>query len=100
MPEESFPHLPLQREEPVTEKRPGGRRIPGTPADPAGHGRALRQRLETAKTEAAINIGGFDDRPLFRFTVEKGFDPDTLLNISNAIEIVSQEGGRRRRCIC
>ena len=92
MPEESFPHLPLQREEPVTEKRPGGRRIPGTPADPAGHGRALRHRLETAKTEAAINIGGFDDRPLFRFTVEKGFDPDTLLNISNAIEIVSQEG--------
>ncbi len=92
MPDESFPHLPLQREEPVTEKRPGGRRIPATPADPAGHGRALRQRLDTAKAEAATDVGGFDDRPLFRFAVEKGFDPDALLNISNDIEIVSQEG--------
>lgn len=92
MPEESFPHLGLQREERVTKKRPGGRRIPGTPADPAGHGRTLQQRLETAKTEAATDVGGFDDRPLFRFTVEKGFDPNALLNISNDIEVVSQEG--------
>lgn len=92
MADDTFPHLPLQREEPVTEKRPGGRRIPGTPADPAGHGRTLRERFDTAKTEAATDIGGFDDRPLFRFTVEKGFDPDALVNISNDIEVVSQEG--------
>lgn len=89
---ESFPHLPLQREEPITEKRPGGRVIPSTPTDPAAHGRALRQRLETAKTEAGSDVGGFDDRRLFRFTVNKGFDPDSLRNISRDIELVSQEG--------
>ena len=68
--DKTFPHLPLQREEPVTEKRPGGRRVPSAPADPAAHGRTLRQRLETAKVEAATDVGGFDDRRLFRFTVE------------------------------
>ena len=66
--------------------------MPHAPDDPAGHGRTLRQRLETAKTEAATDIGGFDDRPLFRFTVERGFEPEALLKISNDIEIVSQEG--------
>ena len=90
--DETFPHLPLQREEPVTEKRPGGRRVPTAPADPAAHGRALRQRLETAKDEAATDVGGFDDRRLFRFTVDKGFDPDSLLKISNEVELISQEG--------
>lgn len=90
--DETFSHLPLQREEPVTEKRPGGRRVPSAPADPAAHGRALRQRLETAKVEAATDVGGFDDRRLFRFTVDKGFDPDSLLKISNEVELISQEG--------
>ena len=90
--EESFPHLRLQREEPVTEKRTGGRRIPVAPSDPVAHGRTLQQRLETAKSQAATAIGGFDDRPLFRFTVEKGFDPDALRKISADIEVVSQEG--------
>ena len=65
--------------------------MPHAPDDPAGHGRILRQHLETAKTETATDIGGFDDRPLFRFTVERGFEPEALLNISNDIEIVSQE---------
>ena len=92
MPDESFPHLTLQREERVTEKRPGGWRGTYTPIDPAGHGQTLCQRLDTAKVEAATDIGGFDDRPLFRFTVEKGFNPDDLLKISGDIEIVSQEG--------
>ena len=89
---ESFPHLTLQREDPITEKRSGRPHIPTTPSDPAVHGRTLRQRLETAKTEASTDVGGFDDRPLFRFTVEKGFDPDALRNISNDIEVDSQEG--------
>ena len=89
---ESFPHLALQREDPITEKRSGRPPIPTTPSDPAVHGRTLHQRLETAKTEASTDVGGFDDRPLFRFTVEKGFDPDALRNISNNIEVVSQEG--------
>lgn len=90
--EESFPHLPLQREEPVTEKRPPGRYPRAVPGDPAAHGRALRDDLESAKAEVETDIGGFDQRRLFRFTVEKGFNPDDLSRISADIELVSQEG--------
>lgn len=90
--EETFPHLPLQREEPVTEKRPRGGFARPAPADPAGHGRALRKCLETAMTETDTDVGGFDDRKLFRFTVDRGFDPELLRKISTDIELVSQEG--------
>lgn len=90
--DETFPHLPLQREEPVTEKRPKQGFGRPAPADPAAHGRALRDRLETAKAEADTDVGGFDERRLFRFTVEKGFNPDDLSKISADIELVSQEG--------
>ena len=90
--DESFPHLVLQREEPITERRPSRPFIPVKPADPAAHAQSLRNRLEIAKTAATTDIGGFDDRLLFRFTVERGFDPDRLRNISNDIEVVSQEG--------
>jgi len=90
--EESFPHLPLNREEPVTEKRPGGRPFFVPPDDPPAHGRMLIERLERAIEQTDEDIGGFDDRRLFRFTVEKGFDPDTLSNVSPEIEFVSQEG--------
>jgi len=90
--EESFPHLPLNREEPVTEKRPGTWRPPAPPDDPPAHGRMLQKRLESAKKQTDEDIGGFDDRRLFRFTVNKGFDPDTLRNVSPEIEFVSQEG--------
>lgn len=90
--EESFPHLPLRREEPVTEKRPGGRTFFVPPADPLAHGRMLIDRLGGAIDQTDEDIGGFDDRRLFRFTVNKGFDPDTLRNISPEIEFVSQEG--------
>lgn len=91
--EEFFPHLPLNREEPVTEKRPGTWPPPPEPPDdPPAHGRMLIERLESAKKQTDEDIGGFDDRRLFRFTVNKGFDPDTLRNISPEIEFVSQEG--------
>jgi len=76
----------------VYEKRSGGwpRSVP--PADPLAHGRRLQERLESAKKQTDEDIGGFDDRRLFRFTVNKGFDPDTLRNVSPEIEFVSQEG--------
>jgi hypothetical protein len=90
--EESFPHLPLNREEPVTEKRPAGRLYFEPPADPPAHGRRLKERLESAKKQTDEDIGGFDDRRLFRFTVNKGFDPETLRHVSPEIEFVSQEG--------
>lgn len=91
MADESFPHLPLQREGPITAKRPRPGRGPRPPEDPASHGRALGERLEAAKAAAATDIGGSDDHLLFRFTVEKGFDPRDLLKVSNDIQVVSQE---------
>lgn len=90
--EETFPHLALQREAPVNEKRPGSNPRTKEPDDIRGHGRGLLQRLSSAKEQAAGDVGGFDDRRLFRFSVEKGFSPEDLRKISPEIEFVSQEG--------
>ncbi len=94
---DSFPHLPLQREEPVNDKRPGRYPVPTEPDDTAAHGKKLRQELSKATIEAGEDEGGFDERRLFRFTVEEGFSPDELTKIASPdfrdqIEVVSQEG--------
>jgi len=88
---ETYPHLSLQREALVFEKRsaPPPRHIP--PMDISAHGRRIQQSLETAKELANKLIGGFDDRRLLSFKVEKGFNPDDLRKISTDIELVSQE---------
>jgi hypothetical protein len=87
----NYPHLPLQREEPITEKRPGNFRPPQPPDDPAAHGRALGLQLQETIQQTEQDIGGFDDRRLFRFQVDKSFNPDELKKISGEIEFVSQE---------
>ena len=89
---ETYPHLQIQREEPITEKRPGGRPQFFVPNNPAEHGKQLREGWRQAKQKVDQEVGGFDDRKLFRFSVQKGFDPDSLKNISRDIEFVSQEG--------
>jgi len=89
--EETFSHLTLQREAPVNEKRPGTYMPPKAPSDTRGHGRGLLQKLTDAKEQAATDLGGFDDRKLFRFSVQKGFNPEDLRKISSEIEFVSQE---------
>jgi hypothetical protein len=89
--EETFPHLALLREAPVNEKRPGNYVPPKEPKDVRGHGRGLLQKLADAKEQAAGDVGGFDDRRLFRFSVQKGFNPEDLRKISPEIEFVSQE---------
>lgn len=89
--DQGHPHLRLEREAPVTEKRPAGRRIPEAPTDPVAHAMALRQGLHAAKERAATDVGGFDERRLIRFSVEKGFNPEDLRRISPEIEFVSQE---------
>jgi hypothetical protein len=53
--------------------------------------------LASATIEADTDEGGFDDRRLFRFTVEEGFSPDELNKIVSPdfrgeFEVVSQEG--------
>lgn len=89
--EETFPHLTIQREAPVNEKRPGTYKPPKAPSDVRKHGRGLLQKLANAKEQSASGVGGFDDRKLFRFTVDKGFNPEDLRKISTEIEFVSQE---------
>lgn len=89
--EETFPHLAIQREAPVNEKRSRQYRPPPPPSDVRGHGRGLLQKLANAKEQSAGDVGGFDDRKLFRFTVHKGFNPEDLRKISTEIEFVSQE---------
>jgi len=87
----SYPHLPLQREEPITEKRSSTFPPPKVPSDPAAHAKALGLRLQETVQQTDMDIGGFDDRRLFRFKVSKGFNPDDLRKISGEIEFVSQE---------
>jgi hypothetical protein len=88
---ETYPHLSLQRETPVNEKRPGGNPRPTPPSNIPEHGRRIQQSLEIAKETADELISGFDNRRLFSFNVEKGFNPDDLRKISTEIEFVSQE---------
>ncbi|WP_319549139.1 S8 family peptidase [Desulfogranum marinum] len=95
--DEFFPHIPLQREEPVNDKRPGRPPRFTTPDDTAAHGKGIQEFLTRATVEADLNEGGFDERRLFRFVVEEGFSPDDLPKIAspefrNEIEVVSQEG--------
>ena len=87
----NYPHLPLQREEPITEKRSSTFPPPKVPSDPAAHAKALGLRLQETVQQTDMDIGGFDDRRLFRFKVSKGFNPDDLRKISGEIEFVSQE---------
>lgn len=87
----SYPHLPLQREEPVTEKRSGRPPRIDAPSDPAHHAKTLGLQLKESIQQTEQDIGGFDDRKLFRFKVNKSFNPDDLRKISKEIEFVSQE---------
>jgi subtilisin family serine protease len=88
----SYPHLPLQREAPITEKRPGPPPRSKKLDDPMAHGQSLKLQLQQTIKQTELDIGGFDDRKLFRFQIEKGFfNPEDLKKISKEIEFVSQE---------
>lgn len=89
--EETFPHLSFQRATPVNEKRSGSGPRPYIPNDIPAHGRRLLQKLANAREAAKEYVGGFDERKLFRFTVQKGFNPEDLRKISPEIDFVSQE---------
>ncbi len=80
-----------EREVPVTEKRKGPGPRPVAPDDPAAHARGLKARVEDALQQTDSDLGGFDDRRLFRFDVAKGFNPDEIGRLSADIELVSQE---------
>jgi len=89
---ESYPHLPLVREQPVNPRRarPAPIRVP-EPADWRAFGAGLRRGLEAARERAALDVGGFDDRRLIKLEMSTPLDPAELQRISREIEIVSQE---------
>ncbi len=89
--DETYPHLSLQREMPINEKRPGTYRPPEAPHDTRGHARGLLKKLSDTKEQVEHDLRGFDNRRLFQFAVHKGFNPDDLHKISEEIEFVSQE---------
>jgi len=90
---ETYPHLPLAREQPVNRRRsrPAPIRVP-QPADPRGFGAELRHSLQTARQRAEQeDIGRFDDRRLIKLELATPLDPESFRAISGEIEIVSQE---------
>lgn len=88
---EDFPHLALQRETPVTAKRPGQPPRFNIPDDARGHSLRLLEDLTSSREQCEGDEGGFDARKLIKFTVDKGFNPDDIQKISPTIEFVSQE---------
>ena len=87
----AYPHLKIDREQPVNEKRPAGRVITRPPGDIPAHARRLHVSLEHAREFATQGLGGFDDRLLFKLQIGN-FAPDQLEKI-NGVEVISQEDG-------
>lgn len=89
---EAYPHLRIEREQPVNLKRPGRLpRIP-TPADISAHGRKLHRSFAAAKEDAQRDIGGFDERLLFKLQIGS-LSPEEFEKGFPEVEVVSQEDG-------
>lgn len=89
---EAYPHLRIGREQPVTKKRSGTFRPPPPPEDLPAHARKLQKSLATSIEAAGQDIGGFDDRPLFKLKVGT-LPPEQIEQAFPGVEIVSQEDG-------
>jgi hypothetical protein len=87
----AYPHLKIDREQPVNEKRPAGRVITRPPENIPAHARRLHVSLERARESATQSLGGFDDRLLFKLQIGN-FAPDQLERIKG-VEVISQEDG-------
>jgi hypothetical protein len=89
---EAYPHLRIEREQPINQKRPGQPPRIKVPTDVTAHARGLKQSLTTAIEEARKDLGGFDDRPLFKLKVGT-LPPEQIEQGFPGIEVVSQEDG-------
>lgn len=89
--DENYPHLRISREEPVNERRPKPPPRFSPPDDPVAHAQALQGFLQRAQERTDEDIGGFDERRLFRFEVQPGFNPDDIRRLAPDIELISQE---------
>lgn len=89
---EAYPHLRIEREQPINQKRPGQPPRVKVPADLLAHARGLKQSLTIAIEKARKDVGGFDDRPLFKLKVGT-LPPEQIEQGFPGIEVVSQEEG-------
>lgn len=85
----SFPHLNIQREQPVNPRRPRRGPIGYKPENPAQHGKILFEQLQQAVQDKQKEVGGFDERHLLRIQVRKGLRPEQLAAFK--LDVVSQE---------
>jgi hypothetical protein len=88
---EAYPHLRIEREQPINQRRPGGPPRTKPPADIAEHGRHLHETFVSARDSAFEDIGGFDNRRLFKLRIE-GLSPDAIEKIPG-VELISEEDG-------
>ena len=89
---DSHPHLRLQREEPVPERRPRGG-FPSTrrPNDPRGHAVRLGARLRATRQAVAAEVGAYDGRHLVKIRLAENVSPEDVARASAGVEVVSQE---------
>ncbi|MEQ6342837.1 MAG: S8 family peptidase [Gammaproteobacteria bacterium] len=87
-----YPHLRIEREQPVKQKRPGQPPRFSRPVDLPAHARKLQKSLATSIEEAGKDIGGFDNRPLFKLKVG-ALPPEQIEQAFPGVEVVSQEDG-------
>jgi hypothetical protein len=88
---EAYQHLRIEREQPVNPKRSGTFPRPIVPDDVAAHGRRLFESFAAAKEATQQDIGGFDDRRLFKLQIGT-LSPEAIENIPG-VELISQEEG-------
>lgn len=84
-----YAHLRIQREEPISEKRPRKPHFPRPPADLANHTKRLLDSLEAAK-DTSDYAAGFDSRLLLKIRLESHLATDQLESIGG-VELVCQE---------
>lgn len=87
-----YPHLRIEREQPEKNRRPGRPPIIQPPSDIPGHARKLKQSLSLATEESKQDVGGFDDRLLFKLKIGS-LSPDEIEKGFAGIELISQEYG-------
>lgn len=87
-----YPHLRLEREQPVNERRTRRSRGVPEPADIPEHARSLQTSLRNTLEAVKQDVGGFDERSLFKLSVG-ALSPEEIEKGFPGVEIVSQEEG-------
>ena len=89
---EAYQHLRIEREQPVNERRSRTYVPPPPPADTKSHARTLQRSLKAAYDKARTDIGGFDDRLLFKLKIGT-LSPEQIEQGFPNVEVISQENG-------